>query len=136
MPQRRRHSNPTSIPSAIRYDKRYRDDEITYVLVRCAEGYSPEEMRDAINGNVPSIEALTAQEFADARGHCTKIVRGKDDVIEAWFDFREKLFADVRVGDALNLPMEERFAALARFMPSWLFWMPSIYSLVNFSEET
>ena len=28
----------TSIESAIRYDKRYRDDEVTYVLARCARG--------------------------------------------------------------------------------------------------
>jgi putative ABC transport system permease protein len=54
----------TSLASAIRYDRRYRDDEITYVLVRCAPGVSPEEVRDAIARQVPAVEALTAHEFA------------------------------------------------------------------------
>src|SRR5579871_1866401 len=54
----------TSIPSAIRYDKRYRDDEVTYVLVRCAAGFTPEEVRDALARGLPSVEALTSREFA------------------------------------------------------------------------
>jgi putative ABC transport system permease protein len=54
----------TSIESAIKYDKRYREDEITYVLVRCADGYTAEQVRDAIAQNIPHIEALTAQQFA------------------------------------------------------------------------
>jgi putative ABC transport system permease protein len=54
----------TSIESAIRYDKRYRDDEVTYVLARCAPGYTPEQVRDAIAREVPHVEALTAEEFA------------------------------------------------------------------------
>jgi putative ABC transport system permease protein len=55
----------TSIPSAIRYDRRYRDDEITYVLVRCAPGASPEGVRDTIGRELPAIEALTSREFAE-----------------------------------------------------------------------
>src|SRR5262249_44638042 len=54
----------TSIESAIRYDKRYRDDEVTYVLAQCAPGHTPEQVRDAIAGAVPHVEALTAEEFA------------------------------------------------------------------------
>lgn len=54
----------TSIESAIRYDKRYRDDEVTYVLARCAEGYTPEQVRDAISRDVPDVEVLTGGEFA------------------------------------------------------------------------
>lgn len=54
----------TSLESAIRYDRRYRKDEVTYVLVRCSGGYSPERVRDAITRDVPHVEALTTQEFA------------------------------------------------------------------------
>jgi putative ABC transport system permease protein len=54
----------TSIKSAVRYDKRYRDDEITYVLARCTPGYSPEQVRDAIAAEVPHVEVLTTREFA------------------------------------------------------------------------
>ena len=54
----------TSIESAIKYDKRYREDEITYVLVRRADGYTSAQVRDAIAGNLHHVEALTSQEFA------------------------------------------------------------------------
>ena len=54
----------TSIESAIKYDKRYREDEITYVLVRCADGYTSAQVRDAIARNLHHVEALTSQEFA------------------------------------------------------------------------
>jgi putative ABC transport system permease protein len=54
----------TSIRSAIRYDKRYQDDEITYVLARCAPGVTPEEARDAVARQVPNVEVLTSREFA------------------------------------------------------------------------
>ncbi|MCI0463535.1 MAG: FtsX-like permease family protein [Gemmataceae bacterium] len=54
----------TSLESAIRYDKRYRDDEITYVLVRCANGYAADQVRDAIAREVPSVEVLTSAQFA------------------------------------------------------------------------
>jgi putative ABC transport system permease protein len=53
-----------SIESAIGYDKRYRDDEVTYVLARCAKGCTPEQVRDAIAREVPYVEVLTSREFA------------------------------------------------------------------------
>ena len=54
----------TSIESAIRYDRRYRDDDVTYVLARCADGYSVDQVRDSIARYVPHVEALTSHEFA------------------------------------------------------------------------
>src|SRR5262249_3998190 len=54
----------TSIEPAIRYDKRYRHDEVTYVLARCTRGDPPEQVRDAIARQVPNVEVLTAGEFA------------------------------------------------------------------------
>jgi putative ABC transport system permease protein len=54
----------TSIRSAIRYDKRYQQDEITYVMARRAPGHSPEQLADAIRREVPSVEALTSDQFA------------------------------------------------------------------------
>ncbi len=53
----------TSIESAISYDKRYRDDEITYVLVRCELDVSPAIVRDRIAAQIPDVEVLTTQEF-------------------------------------------------------------------------
>src|SRR5262249_32356944 len=52
------------IKSAVRYDGRYQDDEITYVIVRRAPGHSPEEVRDAIAREVPHVEVLTTRQFA------------------------------------------------------------------------
>jgi putative ABC transport system permease protein len=54
----------TSIKSAIRYDKRYRPDEITYVIVRCASGYDPARVAASIRSAVPHVEVLTTDEFA------------------------------------------------------------------------
>jgi putative ABC transport system permease protein len=54
----------TSIKSAVRYDGRYRDGEITYVLARAAPGCSPERLRDAVVREVPNVEVLTSREFA------------------------------------------------------------------------
>jgi putative ABC transport system permease protein len=54
----------TSLRSAIRFDGRYRDEEITYVLVRCAAGQNPEEVCDRIAREVPNVEVLTTQQFA------------------------------------------------------------------------
>lgn len=54
----------TSIPRARAYDKRYRHDEITYVLARCEPGNTPEDVRDRIAAAVPHVEALTSREFA------------------------------------------------------------------------
>lgn len=54
----------TSINSAIAYDRRYRPDEITYVLARCGPGLSPEVVRDRIRAAVPAVDVLTSREFA------------------------------------------------------------------------
>jgi putative ABC transport system permease protein len=54
----------TSIESAIRYDRRYGNDEVTYVLARCTRGYTPDQIRDAIARDVPNVEVLTTSEFA------------------------------------------------------------------------
>jgi len=54
----------TSIRSAVAYDHRYRDDEITYVMVRCVPGYTPEQVRDTLAEQVPHVEVLTTRQFA------------------------------------------------------------------------
>jgi putative ABC transport system permease protein len=54
----------TSLKAAILYDRRYRDDEVTYVLVRCRPGWSPLVVQTAIVSEVPHVEALTRREFA------------------------------------------------------------------------
>jgi putative ABC transport system permease protein len=54
----------TSIEAARKYDKRYEPDEITYVLVRCSPGYSPEAVRDRLRAELPHVEVLTGREFA------------------------------------------------------------------------
>jgi putative ABC transport system permease protein len=54
----------TSLKSALRFDPRYRHDEITYVLVRCSPGQEPARVRDTIMAEVPHVEALTTWEFA------------------------------------------------------------------------
>jgi putative ABC transport system permease protein len=54
----------TSLDSALRYDRHYADDEVTYVLARCAPGQSPEQVRDAIAREVPHVEVLTTRQFA------------------------------------------------------------------------
>jgi len=54
----------TSIDSAIRYDRRYADDEVTYVLVRCEEGHSPEVVREQLRVALANVEVLTSNEFA------------------------------------------------------------------------
>jgi putative ABC transport system permease protein len=54
----------TSLKTAIKYDKRYREDEITYVLARGDPGVPAARLRDAIRREVPNVEALTSDEFA------------------------------------------------------------------------
>lgn len=54
----------TSLASAVKYDPYYKEDQITYVLVRCAEGVSPAKVRDAIQSQVSAVEVLTTREFA------------------------------------------------------------------------
>jgi putative ABC transport system permease protein len=54
----------TSIPTAIKYDKRYQSDEITYVLVRCAPGVPPRHLKEAIIKRVADVDVYTTAEFA------------------------------------------------------------------------
>jgi putative ABC transport system permease protein len=54
----------TSIKSAVRYDRRYRFDEVTYVLARCSPGCEPARVADAIRMQVPHVEVLTTDQFA------------------------------------------------------------------------
>jgi putative ABC transport system permease protein len=55
----------TSMQSALEYDPRYRDDEVTYVIARCEAGTTPEQLRDSIASAVPSVEVLTTQQFVE-----------------------------------------------------------------------
>lgn len=54
----------TSIEEAIRYDRRYRDDEITFVLAKCAMGADVRVVQAEMRRRLPSVEVLTAREFA------------------------------------------------------------------------
>jgi putative ABC transport system permease protein len=54
----------TSIKQAIRYDKRYRDDEITYVLARCAPGANIRAVQAEMRQRIPHVEVLTSREFS------------------------------------------------------------------------
>lgn len=54
----------TSIEAARKYDKRYGPDEITYVLVRCAPGHSPNTVRERLRAELLRVEVLTSREFA------------------------------------------------------------------------
>ena len=53
----------TSIENAILYDKRYRTDEITYVLVRCEEGADVEAVAERLRAALPAVEVLTSDAF-------------------------------------------------------------------------
>ena len=54
----------TSVEQAILYDKRYRDDEITYVMARCAPGITAAEVQAEMRRRIPHVEVLTSHEFA------------------------------------------------------------------------
>lgn len=54
----------TSLKQAIQYDRRYRDDEITYVMARCAEGADPVAVQQEMQRRMPRMEVLTTAEFA------------------------------------------------------------------------
>ncbi len=53
----------TSIETARQCSPHYKRDEITYVLVKCAPGRSPIDIKNAIEQQVPHIECLTSREF-------------------------------------------------------------------------
>jgi putative ABC transport system permease protein len=54
----------TSINSARHYDRRYRDDEITYVLARATPGVTPEVLADRVREEIPDALVMTTREFA------------------------------------------------------------------------
>ncbi len=53
----------TSLAQAIRYDRRYRDDQITYVIVRCKPGADVGAVQREMSGRIPGAEVLTTAEF-------------------------------------------------------------------------
>ena len=54
----------TTIEQAIGYDRRYRDDEITFVLAKCAPGADVPAVQAAMRRRLPHVEVLTTREFA------------------------------------------------------------------------
>lgn len=54
----------TSLQQARKLDARYRDDEITYVLARYKPGFDPTVVKQSISNEIPDIEVLTTEEFA------------------------------------------------------------------------
>ena len=54
----------TSIEQALRYDQRYRDDEITYVLVACEKGADIHAVQARLREHIKGVEVLTSREFA------------------------------------------------------------------------
>ena len=54
----------TSLEEAILYDRRYRDDEITYVLAKCAPGADVRAVQAEMRRRLPHVEVLTTREFA------------------------------------------------------------------------
>lgn len=54
----------TSIDQAIFYDKRMRQDEITYVLLGCAPGADPIVVQQRLRASLDGVEVLTRSEFA------------------------------------------------------------------------
>jgi len=55
----------TSIKNALEYSPYYKDDEISYVMVKVDPNEDPIQVRKRIAKEVPHIEALTTHEFAD-----------------------------------------------------------------------
>jgi putative ABC transport system permease protein len=53
----------TSMKTATKYDKAYRADETTYVLVRGRPGTDVGQLARSIQAAVPSVEALTTRDF-------------------------------------------------------------------------
>lgn len=54
----------TSLKHAIQYDQRYRDNEITYVMARCAADADPVAVQHEMQRRMPRMEVLTTAEFA------------------------------------------------------------------------
>lgn len=55
----------TSIHNALEYIPYFQDDEISYVIARAADDENIVELCDRIEQEIPNIEALTSQEFAE-----------------------------------------------------------------------
>ena len=53
----------TSIEEAIRYDQRYRADEITYVMIKCEPGVAVATVAERLRWMLPSGEVITSGEF-------------------------------------------------------------------------
>jgi putative ABC transport system permease protein len=66
----------TSIDDAILYDKRYRSDEITYVMVKCEPGVAVEEVAERLRKRLPSGEVLTSAEFQFRSGRFWMVETG------------------------------------------------------------
>lgn len=54
----------TSINSARKYDRRYRDDEITYVLARTSAGVTPGDLARRVREEIPDAQVMTSDQFA------------------------------------------------------------------------
>lgn len=54
----------TKIDDAIRYDKRYSSDEITYVMARCRPGADIRAVQREARAKIPNTECLTSREFS------------------------------------------------------------------------
>lgn len=62
----------TSIRSAIAFDRRNREDEVTYVMARCMPGESPEEVARRIREEVPHVEVeMTCEVYLAVLGVST-----------------------------------------------------------------
>ncbi|PTX99509.1 hypothetical protein DB346_16870 [Verrucomicrobia bacterium LW23] len=55
----------TSIKTVIAADRRYRPDEITYVMARGTDGQTPEELKAIVSQALPELEVITSAEFAN-----------------------------------------------------------------------
>lgn len=53
-----------SLPDAIAYDRRYRDDEITFVIAKCAPGADVRMVQAEMRRRLPHVEVLTTAELA------------------------------------------------------------------------
>jgi putative ABC transport system permease protein len=53
----------TAMKTAAKYDKTYKDEDTTFVLVRCEPGADPKHVARRIEAEVPAVEALTTDEL-------------------------------------------------------------------------
>jgi putative ABC transport system permease protein len=54
----------TSLKSAVRYDRRYRDDQVTYVLIKCQEHCDLAKVKAQLAAQLDDVDVLTTDEFA------------------------------------------------------------------------